>query len=306
MEDGNIPKLKEQPVPDQQVNHQSSKNKIKGGIDKAEVVERICNYIRQNPSEDLSLSALESHFNLSRYVIQKAFKEIMGIAPRKYVEECRILLLKRNLREGEPVPQAIYNAGYNSQSWLYEDPSSKLGMTLPSYRKGGKGATIHYLTSPCKLGFVLVAETNQGICSISMADTEEQLVESLRKEYPNAEIIKSEQVRDRLASVLGYFEGQLLSLPIDVGGTDFQRRVWAAISAIPYGKTKSYNDVATDIGMPKAYRAVANACGANPVPLVVPCHRVIRKDGGLGGYGLGIERKKYLLDMEKRNLRKLS
>lgn len=301
--------LREKGASDQRVYHLSSKtgkNKIKGGIDKAEVVERICNYIRQHPSEDLSLSSLESHFNLSRYVIQKAFKEIMGIAPRKYVEECRILLLKRNLREGEPIPQAIYNAGYNSQSWLYEDPFSKLGMTLPSYRKGGSGATIHYLTAPCKLGFVLVAETVHGICSISMADTEEQLVESLRKEYPNADIVESEHARDRLVSVLSYFEGQLLSLPLDVGGTEFQRRVWAAISAIPYGETKSYNDIATDIGMPKAYRAVANACGANPVPLVVPCHRVIRKDGGLGGYGLGIERKKFLLDMEKRNSRKLS
>lgn len=271
---------------------------------KTEMVERICDYIKENPSEDLSLNTLESRFNISRYTIQRSFKDVMGITPRKYVEECRILLLKRNLRKGEPVPQAIYKTGYNSQSWLYQDPESKLGMTLSSFRKGGKGTSIRYLTAPCKLGFVLVAETAHGICSISLADTKNQLVENLHREYPNAKITESEEVTDRLCAVLGYFEGNLPELSLDVGGTEFQRRVWAAISSIPYGETRSYNDIAEDIGMPKAYRAVANACGANPVPLIVPCHRVIRKDGGLGGYGLGIERKKYLLDFEKRNVGK--
>lgn len=268
---------------------------------KALLVERICSHIKENPTNRLSLSALEAQFNLSRYTIQKVFKEIMGITPRKYVEECRILLLKRNLKKGDPVPQAIYNAGYNSQSWLYEDPSSKLGMTPAKYRKGGKGVKIRYLTAECKLGFVLIADTEHGICSVNLADSKKQLVDNLVREYPKAELVESEQVSESLNAVLEYFEGKELNLPIDVGGTDFQRRVWAAISAIPYGETRSYDDIAKSIGKPQSYRAVANACGANPVALVVPCHRVVRKNGGLGGYGSGVERKKYLLDMEKRN-----
>ena len=268
---------------------------------KAELVSRLCDYIRSNPSSDLSLSALEVKFGVNRYSIQKAFKEIMGISPRKYVEECRIILLKRRIREGEPMPQAIYKAGYNSQSWLYEDSTSKLGMTPASYRKGGEGASISYLTSKCRLGFLMVAETAQGICSISMADRETDLVDALNREYPKATITRSESVKYRMDSVLQYFEGQLLNLPLDVEGTEFQRKVWSALLRIPYGETRSYNEIAVMIGMPKAYRAVANACAANHVPLVVPCHRVVRKDGNMGGYALGTDRKKYLLDMEKRN-----
>ena len=278
-------------------------NRILKNSKKVEMVEKICDYVRQHPSEDLSLVALEAQFHISRYTIQKAFKDVMGISPRKYVEECRIHLLKKNLKDGEPVPQAIYKAGYNSQSWLYEDPASKLGMPLTSYRKGGKGSTIRFLTAPCKLGYLLVAETDRGICSISLADTEAELEGALYQEYPLAEVIRTEEARDRLDSVLAYFDGQLLNLPVDVCGTEFQRRVWSAIKQIPYGETRSYNEIATELGMPHAYRAVANACGANPVPLVVPCHRVIRKNGGLGGYGLGIERKRYLLEMERANSR---
>ena len=273
----------------------------RGSSRKVRIVEQICDYIRSNTSSDLSLPALERHFGLSRFTIQKSFKEIMGITPRKYVEECRINRLKQNLRDGEPMPQAVYKTGYNSQSWLYEDPASKLGMPPSSYRRGGEGATIRYLVSESKLGYLLVAETDLGICAISIADTEEQLEDYLSAEYPKASIIRSESVRERINSVLDYFEGQRLNLPVDVEGTEFQRRVWAVLRTIPYGETRSYNEVAEMIGMPRAYRAVANACAANPVPLVVPCHRVVRKNGGLGGYGLGIERKEFLLKMEMQN-----
>ena len=269
-------------------------------LSRTEIVESICNYIRENTSADLSLSSLEKNFRISRYSIQRYFMEIMGISPRKYVEECRIQLLKKNLRREEPVPQAIYKTGYNSQSWLYEDSTSKLGMMPASYRKEGDGARIRYLTASCSLGFLMVAETDRGICTLSMADTEEQLIRGLYDEFPKAEISRSQSVKKRLDAVLGYFDGQLLNLPVDIRGTDFQRRVWAAILSIPYGETRSYNEIAEKIGMPDSYRAVANACGANPVPLIVPCHRVIRKNGDLGGYGLGIERKKFLLEMEKK------
>ena len=268
---------------------------------KSALVEQICNFIRSNPSEDVSLPGLENKFKVNRFTIQKTFKEMMGISPRKYAEECRIQLLKKNLKDNVPIPKAIYQAGYNSHSWLYEEPSSKLGMTPTSYRKGGEGTTIMYLISKCKLGFLLVAETEFGICSLSLADDEKSLVAYLRREYPMALLVRSEGVRQRLKSVLEYFEGQLLDLPLDIDGTEFQKRVWSALLRIPYGETRSYHEVAEMIGEPKADRAVANACASNPVPLIIPCHRVIRKDGGLGGYGLGIGRKEFLLKMEKAN-----
>lgn len=269
--------------------------------EKTALVERICDYIKQNPTEKLTLSSLEKKFGLNKFYLQKTFKKIMGITPRKYVEECRIQVLKLNLREGVPIPSAIYKSGYNSQSWLYEKTSSKLGMPASSYRKGGEGAEIRYMISECKLGFLIVAETDHGVCALSIGDSVEQLVDSLKREFPKADIKSSDSVKERFNAVLGYFDGQLLNLPLDVQGTDFQKRVWSALRTIPYGEVRTYQQVADMIDMPKAYRAVANACASNPVPLVVPCHRVVRKDDGLGGYALGIWRKEYLLKMEKKN-----
>lgn len=268
---------------------------------KSEIVETICNYIRRNPSEDLSLSALESIFGFSRFYIHKAFKEVMGITPRKYVEECRIQLLKRNLRKGEPIPSAIYRTGYNSQSWLYDNASSKLGMSASSYRRGGEGARIRFMTTECRLGFLMVAETDYGVCALSIGDSEDQLLSSLKSEFPKADVYRSDEVAEKIMAVLKYFDGQLLNLPADICGTEFQKRVWSALRTIPYGETRTYQQVANMIGAPKAHRAVANACAANPVPLIVPCHRVVRTDGGLGGYALGVERKRFLLELEKEH-----
>ena len=270
-------------------------------ISRSNLVESICDFIRSNPSGNLSLHSLESKFKVNRFTIQKTFKEIMGISPRKYAEECRILLLKKNLKAEQPIPKAIYQAGYNSHSWLYEKSTSKLGMAPSSYIRGGEGATIKYLTSKCRLGYLLVAETRHGICSLSLADKKEALVLALSEEYPNATIERSESVSKSLKAVLDYFDGQLLNLPVDIVGTDFQKRVWSSLLKIPYGETRSYHQVAEMIGEPSAVRAVANACASNPVPLIIPCHRVVRKDGSLGGYGLGIQRKEYLIYMEKSN-----
>ena len=159
---------------------------------------------------------------------------------------------------------------------------------------------IGYLTDSSPLGRLLVAATEHGICAVSLADSDKDLVTALQREYPRAIISKSEDVRKLLKEVLKFFEGQLLNLPLDLRGTDFQRKVWAALQTIPYGSTSSYSDVARMVGKPRAVRAVANACGDNPVPLIIPCHRVIRKDGSLGGYGLGVHRKRQLLAMESR------
>ncbi len=268
---------------------------------KVKLVEQICDYIRSNLISSLTLVDLESKFGVRGYTIQRWFKDIMGITPRKYMEEQRIHKLKINLRKGEPMPQAIYSTGYRSQSWLYEDSLSKLGMVPSAYRKGGDGETIYFLTGRCVLGTLIVAETEQGICAVSIGDSEEVLELALRREFYKADLQRSERARERLNSLLQYFEGQSLNLPVALQGTDFQQRVWTAIASIPYGETRTYNEIAEIIGKPKAYRAVANACGANHVPLVIPCHRVVRKDGSLGGYALGVDRKKYLLEMEKRN-----
>lgn len=285
----------------EQRDHLNEQETTSAKASKYDLVEQICDYIRFNPSDDVSLPTLEKRFSVNRFRIQRTFKDIMGISPRKYAEECRILLLKKNLKDDQPITRAIYRTGYNSHSWVYDRSTSKLGMTPSSYRKGGEGASIDYLTSKCKLGYLLVAETQYGICSLSLADREETLVSSLFKEYPMAKITRSETVRKSLDSVLNYFDGQLLNLPVDVIGTDFQKRVWTALFRIPYGETRSYYDIAKMIGKPKAVRAVANACASNPVPLIIPCHRVVRKDGDIGGYGLGIERKEFLLAMERTN-----
>lgn len=265
-------------------------------------MENVCNYIRSSPSSDLSLAALELHFGVSRFAIQKAFKEIMGISPRKYVEECRILLLKRNLRGGISMPRAVYDTGYSSQSWLYGDARLKLGMSAASYRNAGEGEEICFQTADCDLGRLLVAETTHGVCSVNIAESDEQLVEALQAEYTRASIVRSDSVRKRVEAILEYFKGQKLVLPFDIDGTDFQRRVWSAILSIPYGQTRTYNEIARMVGRPSAVRAVANACGANPVPLVIPCHRVVRKDGKIGGYGLGPEKKRVLLELERKQV----
>lgn len=278
---------------------ESKRHKGTGVLPRMALVEQICDYIRSKPADDLSLMALERLFGVSRFSIQKAFKEILGISPRKYVEECRILLLKRNLRNGKPMPRAVYDAGYASHSWLYCNASSRLGMSPASYRRGGEGVEIGFQIADCSIGLLLVAETAQGICSVNIGDSEEKLIEALHSEYPRAMITRTDTVRNRIEAILGYLDGSKLALPFDVQGTDFQRRVWAAILSIPYGHTKSYNELAAKIGRPSATRAVANACGANPVPLVIPCHRVVRKDGTIGGYALGPDTKKFLLELER-------
>lgn len=266
----------------------------------AELASELCDFMRANFSRKLTLATLATQFGVSPYYLQRTFKRTVGVSPRQYLEEYRISKLKTYLSKGKPVIGAMYGTGYNSQSWLYRNSTRKLGMTPGTYRRGGVGMRIGYLTDSSPLGRLLVAATEYGICAVSLADSDEELVAALQREYPKATILKSEDVRRLLKEVLKFFQGQLLSLPLDLRGTDFQRKVWAALQTIPYGSTSSYSDVARMVGKPRAVRAVANACGDNPVPLIIPCHRVIRKDGSLGGYGLGVHRKRQLLAMESR------
>lgn len=263
-----------------------------------EFVKEVCAFIKENPTSKNSLADLGKRFGTSPYYLQRTFVDVMGISPRRYAEECRVALFKLRLSRGEPVVTALRGAGYSSQSWAYKDSRAKLGMTPGDYKAGGDGTLVMYATGDSTLGRLLVAATAHGICSVDLGESDEELVRALASEFPRARLVKSKKADRFLAGVNDHLRGQEVKLPLDIQGTDFQLRVWRALQQIPLGTTKSYSEVAAMIGEPKAVRAVANACGSNPVPLIVPCHRVIRKDGSLGGYGLGIPRKKVLLASE--------
>jgi len=265
-------------------------------------VRDVCDYIEAHATESLTLADLSAHVDVSPFHLHRVFKREVGVTPRAYADACRLQQLKRELKNEPDVTRALYAAGYGSNSRLYERAPNQLGMTPATYRRGGQGMTIHYSLTDCPLGRLLVAATDRGISAISIADTDQDLEATLREEYPNAMLCRDDAHLGRWVEiVLDYLHGQSLpsDLPIDVQATAFQRRVWDELRRIPHGETRSYRDVAEAIGKPKAVRAVANACATNPVPLVVPCHRVIRSDGGLGGYGLGLDRKRALLDQER-------
>ena len=264
-----------------------------------ELVGEVCRYIQENPASKITLADLGRRFGVSPYHLQRTFMSVMGISPRKYLEECRVALLKLRLARGESVLGALRGTGYSSQSWLYKDSRVKLGMTPADYKAGAPGSLVKYAIGNSTLGRLLVASTSHGICSVDLGNDDDALVKGLRKEYPRARVVRSKKAVRLLAGVRAHLRGQEVKLPLDIRGTDFQLRVWTALREIPLGSTRSYSEVAEMIGEPKAVRAVANACGSNPVPLIIPCHRVIRKDGSLGGYGLGIGRKRALLARER-------
>jgi AraC family transcriptional regulator, regulatory protein of adaptative response / methylated-DNA-[protein]-cysteine methyltransferase len=237
--------------------------------------------------------------------LQRRFKAVLGITPREYADSCRLRLLKRNLQAGDNVTRAMYDAGYGSSSRLYERTSSQLGMTPDKYRRGAVAAAIRYTCADSPLGRMLIAATDRGICSIQFARTDAELIEGLKREFPFA-TRKSDDagLRPWVTALLDHMRGKDKdldsALPLDIRATAFQRRVWEHLQSIPFGKTQSYSQVARSIGRPSATRAVARACATNPVAVAIPCHRVVREDGSLGGYRWGLERKRALLEMEQR------
>jgi len=264
-----------------------------------DLVREVCGYIRENPASKITLADLGRKFGVSPYHLQRTFVDVMGTSPRRYLEECRVALLKLRLARGEPVLGALRGAGYSSHSWLYKDSRVKLGMTPANYKAGGAGRLVMYAIGDSRLGRLLVATTSHGICTVNVGEDDIKLVNALRREFPKARIVRSGRAARLLRGLKGHLQGQAVRLPLDVRGTDFQLRVWMALRLIPLGSTQSYGDVAQMIGEPKAARAVANACASNPVPLIIPCHRVIRSDGSVGGYRLGAPRKKALLAKER-------
>jgi len=269
----------------------------------AQLIEKICRYIDSHPDQPVTLETLGRAIGISPFHLQRRFKAATGITPRAYADSRRLLSLKAGLREGHSVTRSLYDAGYGSSSRLYERAAAQLGMTPARYRKQGSGVTIHYTIAPTPIGQMLLAATARGVCSVRFGDSASTLETEIRGEYPQAEIVRDDRALGaQVAALCALLQGESAgSLPLDIQATAFQRRVWEALQAIPRGATKSYSKIAADIGQPKAARAVARACATNPVAVVIPCHRVVREDGGLGGYRWGIERKKDLLALEGAN-----
>lgn len=235
--------------------------------------------------------------------VQRTFRQVLGCSPRELADARRLDALRRALKDKKSVTDAIYEAGFGSSSRVYEQSSRKLGMTPARYAQGGAGEDVRYTTAASAVGRVLVAATARGICAVKLGDSDAALVELLHSEFPNARIERGDgTLRAWVDDVLAMIEGKspAQDIPLDVRGTAFQMRVWKELQKIPAGKTRSYGEIARRIGKPAAFRAVAQACGANPTCVVVPCHRVVAADGGLGGYHWGTERKQALLDRERR------
>ncbi|CAO3356803.1 bifunctional DNA-binding transcriptional regulator/O6-methylguanine-DNA methyltransferase Ada [Azospirillum palustre] len=269
---------------------------------RAEAVAAACRLIEE-AEEAPQLDELAAAAGMSPHHFHRIFKQVTGVTPRAYVQAQRAARVADALQQAGSVTEAIYEAGYGSSGRFYETAGARLGMTPTSYRRGGAGETIRFAVGVCSLGSILVATTERGVCAILLGDDPDLLLRDLQDRFPRAELIGGDPAFEAtVAQVVGFVEapGTSLALPLDIGGTAFQQRVWQALRAIPAGRTASYAEIATAIGEPAAVRAVARACGANPLAVAIPCHRVVRSDGGLSGYRWGVERKRGLLDRERK------
>lgn len=255
--------------------------------------------------ERITLELLGEESGMSPYHLQRKFKAELGLTPAQYIRARRRERLKGELKRGETVSRATFGAGYGSSSRVYGGADAKLGMTPATYRRGGAGARIDYVIAKTSLGTLLVAATERGVCAVTLGDDAKSLETALELEYPAATRTRltapSSSLGIWVAEIVAAVEGERAQseVPIDVQASAFQWKVWRELQKIPFGETRSYGEIASAIGSPKAVRAVANACANNRVAVVVPCHRVIRLDGGHGGYRWGLERKKRLIEQER-------
>lgn len=269
-----------------------------------QVIAEACRAIEQAieaGEPDPPFAALAKAAGLSAFHFHRLFKETTGVTPKAYAAARRAGQARQGLEDGGSITAAIYGAGYSSSSRFYEGSSARLGMRPSDYRAGGRGAEIRFAVGECSLGAFLVAATAKGVCAIMLGDAPEPLVAALEDRFPKARLVGGDADFEMLvAQVVGLIEapGQPSTLPLDLRGTAFQQQVWRALTAIPPGITVSYAEIARRIGAPKAVRAVAQACAANPAAIAVPCHRVVRSDGALSGYAWGIERKQELIRRE--------
>lgn len=260
----------------------------------------VCRLI-ETADEIPALGALADWVGLSRYHFHRVFKSVVGLTPKAYADAHRGKKIRDALGQTETVTEAIYDAGFNSNGRFYANSTQMLGMTPSKFRAGGVNATIRFALGECSLGSFLVAATGKGVCAILLGDDPDAMLHELQDRFPQAQLIGGDaDFEEYVAKVLGFIEAPAtgLDLPLDIRGTAFQQKVWQALRAIPAGSTVSYSDIAERLGLPKSVRAVAGACAANPIAIAIPCHRVVRKDGGLSGYYWGIERKRTLLQRE--------
>jgi AraC family transcriptional regulator, regulatory protein of adaptative response / methylated-DNA-[protein]-cysteine methyltransferase len=248
-----------------------------------------------------TLTQLAAHVGLSNYHFHRLFKSITGTTPKAYALAHRAKNMRQQLASNATITDAIYAAGYASNSGFYDKAAATLGMQARQYRKGGANTTIHFALAACSLGTILVASSDKGICAISIADDAEAMLRELQDRFPKARLIGGDQTFEaKVAAVIAFVESPRLGLdlPLDIQGTLFQQRVWQALREIPVGTTVTYTQLALNIGMPNAIRAVASACATNTLAVAIPCHRVVRLDGSLSGYRWGVARKQALIARE--------
>lgn len=275
--------------------------KALSGNPRQEMVKAVCRYIEQHLDEPVSLAQLGSEFGQSPFHLQRTFKAELGITPKEYADSCRMRGFRQKLKAGQSVTRAMHEAGYSSTSRLYERTTSELGMEPAKYRRGAIAAPIRYTCADSPLGRILIARTDKGICSIQFAASDEELEQGLRQEFPFAIRRRDDEALAlTVQTLMRYMSGLsgATTLPLDIQATAFQRRVWSYLQSIEFGETRSYSDVARAIKQPTAVRAVARACASNPVAIAIPCHRIVRSNGDMGGYRWGVRRKQKLLEME--------
>lgn len=271
------------------------------------LIARVCAHLREHAEEPVTLADLARLVGLSPAHLQRRFSAAMGCSPKAWQRACRERLLKERLRAGEDIAGAIYGAGYGSGSRVYESAGARLGMTPGQYACGGAGVAISVAIAASPIGTVLIAASDRGICAVSIGADERVLRRELRAEFPNADLSdmprrSSGALRGWITYVMGILRGRAPTdvVPLAPRGSDFQLQVWELLRRIPAGHTRTYAELARDLGRPSAARAVARACATNPIAVLIPCHRVIRGDGDLAGYRWGIERKRRLLERERR------
>jgi AraC family transcriptional regulator of adaptative response/methylated-DNA-[protein]-cysteine methyltransferase len=273
----------------------------------AGAIAAVTEYLKEHADKRTRLADVAKATGVGRLTILRGFKRVLGVSPGQFAKEARLAKFKDKVREPKTrITDAIYEAGYGSSSRLYEKSSASLGMTPRVMREGGAGLLIRYAIAPTPLGRMVVATTDIGICSIAFGKGDAELVAGLRKQFNRAQLLAARGNTGWLAEAVAFVTSQMTehplaaTFPLDVRATAFQQRVWKALQQIPRGETRSYSQVAQELGSPKSVRAVAGACAANPVAVIVPCHRVVGKNGSLTGYRWGVERKQKLLTAEKR------
>ncbi|MBK5412522.1 bifunctional DNA-binding transcriptional regulator/O6-methylguanine-DNA methyltransferase Ada [Pseudomonas sp. TH34] len=281
-------------------NKRSSGDQTQVAARHAQLVAAACRHIEQ--AETLpALEDLATLAGLSPFHFHRVFKAVTGLTPKRYASAHRSRKVRDGLKDQHSVTDALYEAGFNSNSRFYEAADQLLGMKPGDYKAGGTNTDIRFAVGQCSLGAILVAQSNRGVCAILLGDDPDKLVRDLQDQFPRANLLGADHDFEQLiAQVVGFIEAPALglNLPLDLRGTAFQERVWQALREIPVGCTASYAEIAQRIGAPTAYRAVAQACGANSLAVAIPCHRVVRADGNLSGYRWGVERKRQLLERE--------